>query len=119
MTGAGRGLGRAVALRLARDGAQQLLVDIDPASAANTADEPGGLGAEARALAADVADDHGCEQVVEAAADTFGAPEILVNVANYPVPPARAEEIELEHWHRAFAAGPLAMFRLARAVSRT
>jgi NAD(P)-dependent dehydrogenase (short-subunit alcohol dehydrogenase family) len=116
VTGAGRGLGRAVALRLARDGAQQLLVDIDPATAENTADEVAGRGAQARALTADVADDRGCERVVEAAVDAFGAPEILVNVANYPVPPARAEEIALEHWHRSFAAGPLAMFRLARAV---
>jgi NAD(P)-dependent dehydrogenase (short-subunit alcohol dehydrogenase family) len=41
---------------------------------------------------------------------------ILVNVANYPVPPAKAEEIDLVHWHQSFAAGPLAMFMLARAV---
>jgi NAD(P)-dependent dehydrogenase (short-subunit alcohol dehydrogenase family) len=67
VTGAGRGLGRAVALRLARDGARQLLVDIDPATAENTADEVGGQGARARALTADVADDRGCERVVYAA----------------------------------------------------
>ena len=69
MTGAGPGLGRAVAVRLARDGARQLLVDIDPANAENAAEEVGGQGAQAQALTADVTDDRGCERVVEAAGD--------------------------------------------------
>jgi NAD(P)-dependent dehydrogenase (short-subunit alcohol dehydrogenase family) len=54
--------------------------------------------------------------MVQAALEAFGATDILVNVANYPVLPAKAEEIDLVHWHRSFAAGPLAMFMMARAV---
>ncbi|HMD92499.1 MAG TPA: hypothetical protein VKG80_07630, partial [Trebonia sp.] len=62
----------------------------------------------AKAVTADVADESACLGVVAAALDAFGAADILVNVANYPVPPGRAEEIDLAHWHRSFAAGPLA-----------
>jgi 2-hydroxycyclohexanecarboxyl-CoA dehydrogenase len=116
VTGSGRGLGRAVALRLASDGARLLLADIDPVTAADAAGEVGRLGGAAKAVTEDVADESACRRVVEAALDAFGAADILVNVANYAVPPARAEEIDLGHWHRSFAAGPLAMFMLARAV---
>ncbi len=116
VTGSGRGLGRAVALRLAADGARLLLVDIDPDTATDAADEVIRLGGAARAVAEDVADESACGRVVDAALDAFGAVDVLVNAANYPVPPARAEEIDLGHWQRSFAAGPLAMFMLARAV---
>jgi len=116
VTGSGRGLGRAVALRLAGDGAKLLLVDIDPLTASESADEVVGLGGAAKAVTEDVADESACRRVVGAALDAFGAADILVNVANYAVPPARAEEIDLGHWHQSFAAGPLAMFMLARSV---
>jgi NAD(P)-dependent dehydrogenase (short-subunit alcohol dehydrogenase family) len=92
------------------------LVDIDPVTAADAADEVVRLGGEAKPMAADVSDESACRSVVQAALSAFGAVDILVNVANYPVPPAKAEEIDLEHWHRSFAVGPLAMFMLARAV---
>ena len=116
VTGSGRGLGRAVARRLANDGAKLLLVDIDPTTALDAADELVRLGGVATAVSEDVADEVACQRIVEAAVDRFGAVDILVNVANYPVPPAKAEEIDLVHWYRSFAAGPLAMFMLARAV---
>jgi NAD(P)-dependent dehydrogenase (short-subunit alcohol dehydrogenase family) len=116
VTGAGRGLGRAAARRLAADGAALVLADIDPATVQDAEDEIGRLGGAAQAVHADVADEGECQRVVDTALESFGGAGILVNVANYPVPPAQAEEIDLEHWHRSFAAGPLAMFMLARAV---
>ena len=116
VTGAGRGLGRAAARRLAGDGAALVLADIDPATVRDAEDEICRLGGVAQAVHADVADQGACQRVVDTALESFGGADILVNVANYPVPPARAEEIDLEHWHKSFAAGPLAMFMLARAV---
>jgi 3-oxoacyl-[acyl-carrier protein] reductase len=56
VTDSGRGLGRAVALRLASDGPRLLLVDIDPVTAADTAGEVGRSGGAAKAVTEDVAD---------------------------------------------------------------
>jgi NAD(P)-dependent dehydrogenase (short-subunit alcohol dehydrogenase family) len=116
VTGSGRGLGRAVARRLADDGARLVLADIDLVTVTDAVSEVSGRGGTAAAVHADVADGEACQRVVDVAVESFGQVDILVNVANYPVPPARAEQIDLEHWHKSFAAGPLAMFILARAV---
>jgi len=116
VTGSGRGLGRATARRLAADGAALVLADIDQTTVQDAADEIGRAGGAAQAVHADVADEAECQRVVRTALESFGGADILVNVANYPVPPARAEKIDLDHWHKSFAAGPLAMFILARAV---
>jgi len=54
ITGAGSGLGAAIAARLARDGCVQLLGDLDPAAAEAVASRLGSAGAEAIALRCDV-----------------------------------------------------------------
>ena len=72
VTGAGRGLGRATAERLARDGHEVMAVDIDAAAAEATAVAVGGTGHPC-----DVAD----RQAVRALASAVGPVEILVNNA--------------------------------------
>ena len=54
VTGAGRGIGRAIALRLARDGADIALCDIDETTAADTAREVAALGRRSLACRTDV-----------------------------------------------------------------
>jgi NAD(P)-dependent dehydrogenase (short-subunit alcohol dehydrogenase family) len=82
VTGAARGLGEAVAGRLAGDGASVLLADVSPGvteTAARIAAMPPGR--RAAAIVADVADEAACELVVGAALTRFGGVDVLVNCA--------------------------------------
>lgn len=74
--GAASGLGRATALRLAREGARLALVDLNAEALATLAAETGGL-----ALACDVADGPGAERAFAEIIETLGRPQILVNCA--------------------------------------
>lgn len=81
ITGAGRGIGRAIALRLARDGADVLVSDIDPASAEETAAEVRALGRKASSLAVDVSKRGDTEAMAQRALADLGRIDILVNNA--------------------------------------
>ncbi|MEO3786275.1 SDR family NAD(P)-dependent oxidoreductase [Actinocorallia sp. B10E7] len=78
VTGAASGIGLACARALSAAGARVTLVDIAEDSLAEYAAE---LGAEARALVADVTDEEQVEQAVSAAADAFGPLHVTVNAA--------------------------------------
>lgn len=69
VTGAGNGLGRASALRLAQEGAHVVVVDIDGAAAAVVADS---LPTRGIAVEADVASEMGVQRYVDAAVEQFG-----------------------------------------------
>jgi NAD(P)-dependent dehydrogenase (short-subunit alcohol dehydrogenase family) len=80
VTGAARGLGKAMATALARAGAATVFADLDEAALAATV---GGLEekAKARALRCDITDRHACEKLVADTVAAFGALHILVNNA--------------------------------------
>ncbi|HEX4086891.1 MAG TPA: 3-oxoacyl-ACP reductase FabG [Chthoniobacteraceae bacterium] len=82
VTGAGRGIGEAIARKLARDGARVACVSRTEANAAKTAEtiNAGAPGA-ARAYAVDVADRKGVQAVCEQILADFGGVNILVNNA--------------------------------------
>jgi len=81
VTGASRGIGRAIALRLARERASIVVTATSEESARNTAAEVEALGSRALALAVDVADPAAVEALFAAAVETFGKVDILVNNA--------------------------------------
>ena len=81
VTGAGRGLGRAEALELARQGAAVVVNDFDPDIAEATATEIVKAGGQAVASAGDVSDFGYAEALTRLAVDTFGSLDILVNNA--------------------------------------
>jgi len=81
VTGAGRGLGRAEALELARQGAAVVVNDHDPVGAEATAADIVKAGGQAVASAGDVSDFAYAEALTRLAIDTFGALDILVNNA--------------------------------------
>lgn len=83
VTGAGGGIGAAIAERLTAEGARVFVVDVDGDAAASTAAR---LGAGAGAFAADVSSDREVAAAVAAATDAFGGLDIVVNNAGVGVP---------------------------------
>lgn len=81
VTGAGQGIGRGVALALAREGASVVLADIREVSCRQAAAEVSALGARALAVACDVSRREQVQGVVAAAVRAFGTVDILVNAA--------------------------------------
>jgi 3-oxoacyl-[acyl-carrier protein] reductase len=83
VSGAGRGIGRAVALKLAGEGARVVLNDLDAGPAEAVVAEIAAAGGEAHAVPGDVAAADFGERFVAAAMDRFGGLDIVVNNAGY------------------------------------
>ncbi|NCF64816.1 MAG: glucose 1-dehydrogenase [Chloroflexi bacterium] len=81
ITGAGRGIGRATALRYAEEGARVVVADIDQDGAKNVADEVGAKGGNAFAAQANVADRNSVSEMVQETVGRYGRVDILVNNA--------------------------------------
>ena len=81
VTGAGVGIGRAIACALAREGASVLVVDFNGDTAKDTVDLILAAGGTATAHVADVSDEGRVEQMVEAAVDAFGGLQVACNSA--------------------------------------
>jgi 3-oxoacyl-[acyl-carrier protein] reductase len=81
ITGAGRGLGRAYALRFAEEGARLLLPDISLESAEDVAKEIRAKGREAVAMEGDISDENATKKMAEEVMQQYGKVDILVNNA--------------------------------------
>ena len=81
VTGAARGIGRGIALRLARDGAAVALVDVRPEGIDGVADEIAEIGSKVTTFVADVSDRDQVFAAVEHAAAALGGFDIMVNNA--------------------------------------
>src|SRR3954454_11018922 len=82
VTGAGSGIGRATAVRLAQEGGRVLCVDLDEASARETAE----LAGDAEAVGADVSDPRAVERYTALCAERFGGVDVVVNNAGINIP---------------------------------
>ncbi|MBC3191584.1 acetoin reductase [Pseudonocardia sp. C8] len=78
VTGAGRGIGRGIALRLARDGHAVAVNDLDAGGASAVADEIGAAGGTARAYPADVTDPDAVTALVNQVVDDLGGLDVMV-----------------------------------------
>src|SRR5713226_9385577 len=81
VTGAGRGIGAATALRMAEEGARVVLADIDTEGCKQVSADVSKLGSESLVLSCDVADSAIVQDAMDQAASHFGRLEILVNNA--------------------------------------
>lgn len=81
VTGAGQGIGKAVALRLASEGANVIIADINPKTAEQAADEIRALNRRALACQIDIANIAEIQPMIDSAVAEFGRIDILVNAA--------------------------------------
>jgi 3-oxoacyl-[acyl-carrier protein] reductase len=115
VTGAGRGIGRAIALTLAQEGADVAVADLDLKGAEHTADEIRALSRQALALKVDVANSHEVNQMVSTALEKFGRIDILVNNAGiFEV--ALVSEMTDEQWNKTMNVNLKSVFNCCRAV---
>jgi NAD(P)-dependent dehydrogenase (short-subunit alcohol dehydrogenase family) len=115
VTGAARGLGRAVAARLHERGARVAVNVRDPARGEQVAKD---IGERARAVSGDVAAPGGSDSIVRQTLDLFGRIDILINNAALPLT-TRFEQITPDEWRRAMEVNLTAPFLLIQAVLPT
>ncbi len=96
VTGAGAGIGRAIALRLAAEGARVMVADLDPEAADAVAGEIGG---EAFAHEVDVSDEASAAAMIARAGEQWGGLDILVNNAGVGVA-ATTPDTDTGDWRR-------------------
>ncbi|MBY3326505.1 SDR family oxidoreductase [Rhizobium laguerreae] len=102
VTGAGSGIGRAIAIRLSQDGYAVLVNDLHLDRAQAVADEIAVAGGTAAAVAGDVSSETDTARVYDVAVSAFGHPRLLVNCAGI-VHQALFENLELADFDRMFA----------------
>jgi 3-oxoacyl-[acyl-carrier protein] reductase len=95
VTGAARGIGRAIAERLAAEGARVMIADIDQPAATETA---AAIGERAVAQSLDVTDPASWETAIGRARDDWGRLDILVNNAGIAGRSAPAWELSIDEW---------------------
>lgn len=117
VTGAGRGLGRGIALGLARRGAAVAALDIDGGSAAATAREAAKTDVKVFAGQVDVADEASVASAVAHVRDAFGRIDLLVNNAGI-IGVARVVDLQLAEWEHVLSVNLTGTFLMSRAVAR-
>jgi 3-oxoacyl-[acyl-carrier protein] reductase len=118
VTGAGQGIGRAFALRLAEEGARVVIAEINAQKAQAVAAEIASQGGEAIALPTDVSDPESAEGMARATVTAYGEIDVLVNNAAiyYGLQMKPFDQISLEEWRRLMAVNVDGLFYCSRAV---
>ena len=117
VTGAGRGIGRAIAEKFLAEGARLVVCDLVPERLATTATALAALG-EVVPLAGDVTDPAFCDALVDTAVGRLGGLDILVNNAGIALPSPFLEQSR-EAWDRTLAVNLTAVFQLGQLAART
>ncbi len=113
VTGAGNGIGKAIAIALAKAGAKIAVADIQKEAGRQTAEQIRELGGEAIAITADVADPASVERLAVQAIGAFGQINILVNDAAIQVSKTVADTTP-EEWNRMMAVNLGGVFLCSR-----
>lgn len=117
ITGGDSGIGRAVALAYAREGADVLISYLnEEPDARETCQVVEAAGRKAVAVAGDIGQEQHCKALVERAVKEFGKLDILVNNAAYQMSRESLEEFSSEEWDHTFKTNIYAMFYLSKAA---
>ncbi|WP_416795572.1 SDR family oxidoreductase [Ciceribacter azotifigens] len=118
ITGASSGIGRATALRFAREGAALVVNARGEEALSRLADEVAATGAKVVAVAGDVSDEETHRRLVDAAVERFGGLDIAVNNAGTVGPYRPLADVTLEEWQETLAINLTGAFLGARAQIR-
>jgi 3-oxoacyl-[acyl-carrier protein] reductase len=116
VSGSGRGIGAAIATKLASEGARVVVNDIDPAPAQDTVQAIAAAGGDAVACVGDVTAPEFAPRFVATALDRYGALDIIVNNAGYAWD-AVIQKMTDEQWYAMLDVHATAPFRLLRAAA--
>ncbi|MCC6313248.1 MAG: SDR family oxidoreductase [Thermomicrobiales bacterium] len=116
VTGAGRGIGKAIAAKLLAEGARLIVCDAVPERMDETAVDLAGLG-EIHALAGDITNDAFCQRLVTTAVERLGGLDVLANNAGVATVESFLE-ISRHNWDRTLAVNLTASFRLGQLAAR-
>jgi NAD(P)-dependent dehydrogenase (short-subunit alcohol dehydrogenase family) len=117
ITGAGRGIGKALAIAFAQAGAHVAVNDINPASCVKTADEIVALGGQALACQADVANKLAVQSMLIDIEDRWGRVDILINNAGVE-PHQPIVQLDEWDWNRTIDVNLKGAFLCAQSVGR-
>ena len=117
VTGAGRGIGKGIALSLAKEGANVVVSDIDLSSCENVVKEIETLGSKGLAVKCDVSNKIEVDAMVQAAVKKFGELDILVNNAGiFPFKPFL--EMTEEEWDKVIDINLKSVFLCSQAAAK-
>lgn len=117
VTGAARGIGRAIALKLAREGADVIVADINLEGVQKVAEEIKNMGRKAVDLKVDVSIKEEAEKIINTAKDELGRLDILVNNAGINRD-AMLHKMSDEDWEKVLAVDLTGVFFCTRAAAK-
>lgn len=117
VTGAARGLGKGIALKLAQEGANVVVADVLMDSACETAKEIESLGGKAIGLQVDISNLEQVEALFQSAADRFGKVDIVVNNAGINKD-AMLHKTSDEQWDKVIAVNLTGTFYMMREAAK-
>ena len=123
VTGGGTGLGRAIALRFAAEGARVAIGEIRPGAGESTCREISAQGGQAVSIPTDVTVPEQVDTLVRACDEQFGRIDVLVNNAgvtavHHPQLFAHCLELDLENWNRVIDINLTSLFICSQKVAR-
>ena len=116
ITGAGRGIGRAIALAYAREGARLALAARNESELGEAVGEVSKLGGEAIAIRTDVTSQVGTERLARRVVERFGGIDVLVNNAGISGPIGPLQENDIAEWVDTVNVNLTGTFLVCRAV---
>jgi NAD(P)-dependent dehydrogenase (short-subunit alcohol dehydrogenase family) len=116
ITGAGRGIGEAIALAFAREGADLVLASRTESELRGVAEQVRQAGRRVQIVTADVSVEADAQRIAQTAIDAYGRIDVLVNAAGIYGPIGLTWDVDVEHWVRAIQINLIGTLYCCRAV---